>query len=96
MNYRDRFVFDKAKDKGVLFFSASSYKDATTLTDNGIYEVLTSYHYIKKRYKGFTQEFLPMLQENDGLFMTDSGAFSFFNQAGNDSFYDEKKNIARF
>lgn len=88
MNYRERLVFDQHKDRGVMFLSASSYKDATTLTDNGMYEVLTSFHYIKKRYSAFTEQFLPMIKENNGLFMTDSGAFSFFGQEYNEDFYE--------
>lgn len=40
--------------------------------------ILISFHYIRKD-KGFTQEILDMVQERGGLFMTDSGAFSFLN-----------------
>ena len=74
----NRYVADQKKDKAVMFFSASSYKDALAVLDSGIYDILTSYHYIMKREKGFTEDIMPRVKENGGLFMTDSGAFTFF------------------
>lgn len=72
-----------------MFFSASSYKDAEILLDCGINEILTSYHYINKGKARFVDGILSRVVENDGLFMTDSGAFSFFSQGG-DEMYDPK------
>ena len=40
--------------------------------------ILISYHYIRKDPQ-FTKEILEMVRERGGLFMTDSGAFSFLN-----------------
>lgn len=40
--------------------------------------ILISFHYIRKD-KVFTNDILQMVQERGGLFMTDSGAFSFLN-----------------
>lgn len=48
--------------------------------------ILISYHYIRKD-KAFTQDILHMVRERGGLFMTDSGAFSFLN----DKSFDPKK-----
>ena len=59
-----------------MFFSASSMGDTKQLYDFGIREILVSYHYISKSFK-FYQEFLPKLKKDGGLFMTDSGGFSF-------------------
>ena len=55
----NRYVADQKKDKAVMFFSASSYKDALAVLDSGIYDILTSYHYIMKREKGFTEDIMP-------------------------------------
>lgn len=65
-------------DKAIMFFSASSYKDALCLLENGIYDILTSYHYINKNRKGFEDHILPEIKKHNGTFMTDSGAFTFF------------------
>lgn len=46
--------------------------------------VLISYHYIRKDPK-FTQEILKMVRDRGGLFMTDSGAFSFLNDPNFDA-----------
>lgn len=73
-----RYVNDTNKDKAVMFFSASSYMDAIAVLDSGINDILTSYHYIMKREKGFTEDIMPRVKANGGLFMTDSGAFTFF------------------
>jgi hypothetical protein len=73
-----KYASDSNKDKAVMFFSASSYKDALAVLDSGINDILTSYHYIMKREKGFTEDVMPRIKANGGLFMTDSGAFTFF------------------
>lgn len=73
-------VYNKYKDKGVMFFSAGSPQDCKMLLKAGINEQLVSYYYLRKRKKIFESEILPKLYENDGLFMTDSGGFSFLKQ----------------
>jgi hypothetical protein len=87
MDYSYLDNYNKYKDKAVFFFSASSYKDARMLLDTNINEILTSYHYITKHQKDFDNDILPTLLERDGLFMTDSGAFSFFHGEVSDTFY---------
>lgn len=76
-------TFNKRKDKGVMFFSASSAGDAQQLFNVGIKEILVSYHYIKKAKK-FFDNFIVEVDKVDGLFMTDSGAFTIFNQVLNE------------
>ena len=68
--------YDKSKNKGVAFFSASSVGDTRQLIDFGIREILVSYFYIRKGLD-YYEEILPKLKKAKGLFMTDSGAFSF-------------------
>lgn len=65
-----------SSDKGVMFFSASSVDDLQTLVNFGIREVLVSYFYIRKAPKKF-EELINKCVADGGLFMTDSGAFSF-------------------
>lgn len=78
LDRRDTYVNNPKKDKAVMFFSASSFMDAKCVLDNGINDVLTSYHYIMKNHRGFTEEIMPEVKRRGGLFMTDSGAFTFF------------------
>lgn len=59
-----------------MFFSSSSVKDTELLFDFGIREILVSYHYIGKSF-AFYDDFLIKLKGEGGLFMTDSGGFSF-------------------
>jgi hypothetical protein len=68
--------YDKNKNKGVMFFSASSVGDTKQLVAFGIREILVSYFYIRKGLT-YYDEVLPFLKSEGGLFMTDSGAFSF-------------------
>lgn len=74
---KEKFPYHADKNKSVLFFSASSVKDAKQLYDFGIREILVSYHYISKSKAYYDTTLLPTLKEEGGLFMTDSGAFSF-------------------
>lgn len=62
-----------------MFFSASSVGDTKQLYDFGIQEILVSFHYISKSLK-FYEELLPKIKDVGGLFMTDSGGFSFIHQ----------------
>lgn len=71
--------YDKRRSKAVVFFSASSIEDARTLRRFGIKEILVSYHYLRKSLRSF-EELLKEVYEQDGIFMTDSGAFSFMRQ----------------
>lgn len=59
-----------------MFFSASSTGDFQQLWDFGIREILVSYFYIRKNPK-YYDKMLPLLKAAGGVFMTDSGAFSF-------------------
>ena len=76
---KDEFKYDKTKNKAVLFFSASSTGDFTQLYDFGIREILVSFFYIKKNIS-FYDKMLPEMKSQGGIFMTDSGAFSFLGK----------------
>lgn len=76
LDYEKLKPYDYATSKAVMFFSASSTGDTKQLYEFGIKEILVSYHYIGKSFK-FYEEFLPKLKADGGLFMTDSGGFSF-------------------
>lgn len=71
--------YDKRKNKSVVFFSASSVGDTKQLWNFGIREILVSYFYIKKGLSFYTS-FLEQVRAEDGLFMTDSGGFSFLGE----------------
>lgn len=71
--------YSKSHNKSVLFFSASSSGDFQQLWDFGVREMLVSYFYIKKSL-AYYDKMLPLLREEGGLFMTDSGAFSFMGK----------------
>lgn len=76
---KEDFKYDKTKNKAVLFFSASSVGDFKQLYEFGIREMLVSYFYIKKSLSYF-DGILPKLKSEGGIFMTDSGAFSFMGK----------------
>lgn len=76
---KEDFKYDKTKNKAVLFFSASSVGDFKQLYDFGIREMLVSYFYIKKSLS-YYDGVLPKLKSEGGIFMTDSGAFSFMGK----------------
>ncbi len=59
-----------------MLFSCASPKDVKSVFDRGIFNVLISYHYIQKHKRQVEEEILPRLKENNGIFMTDSGAFT--------------------
>lgn len=80
--------YNKRKNKGIAFFSASTTGDYQQLWDFGIREILVSYHYIRKNLK-YYDEMLPKLKEEGGIFMTDSGAFSFMAAGLVDEMYTE-------
>ena len=89
------FTYNKRKHKGILFFSASSYADFIQLYNFGIREMLVSYFYIKKNLKSF-DSILPKLKAEGGIFMTDSGAFSFMGKFNEDSDEFEKARHEEF
>ena len=67
------------KDKFVGFLSVTPNKKFMKLFDRAeVPNVLISYHYIRKN-PALTEEFMIQVRERGGLFMTDSGAFSFLN-----------------
>lgn len=72
-------VYRKSENKAVLYFSASSSGDFQQLYDFGIREILVSYFYIRKSLS-YYDRMLPTLKKDGGLFMTDSGAFSFMGK----------------
>ena len=63
----------------MLYFSASSTGDFQQLYDFGIREILVSYFYIQKNLS-YYDKMLPLLKKDGGIFMTDSGAFSFMGK----------------
>ena len=85
---KEDYAYNKHTSKGVLFFSASSVGDAKQLVDFGIREILVSYFYIKKSI-AYYEKMAKFLHEEDGLFMTDSGAFSFMGNAEKEEMYTE-------
>ena len=68
--------YNAKENKAVCFFSASSTSDFQQLWDFGIHESLVSYFYIRKNLS-YWDENLPKFKAEGGIFMTDSGAFSF-------------------
>lgn len=84
-------TYDKYKDKAVMFYSAASPKDAQQVLDAGANEILVSYHYLRKRKKVFTEDIMTQIKNNDGVFMTDSGAFSFAVSALKSATLEEQK-----
>jgi hypothetical protein len=70
-----------------MFFSAAKPGDAIAALEMNMNEVLVSYHYIRKRKQVYDEEFLPLMKEKDGLFMTDSGAFSLLMGKTKDEYY---------
>lgn len=71
--------YDKSKNKAILYFSASSTGDFQQLYDFGIREILVSYFYIRKNFS-YWRRMLPTFKGEGGIFMTDSGAFSFMGK----------------
>ena len=69
-------IFDPYKDKACLFFSCGSPKNVREALDVGIKDTLVSYHYLRKNLRTFTDDLLPQIREEGGIYMTDSGAFS--------------------
>lgn len=67
-----------------MYFSASSTGDFQQLYDFGIREMLVSFFYIKKN-PSYYDKMLPLLKKEGGIFMTDSGAFSFMAKFREDS-----------
>jgi hypothetical protein len=67
------------KDTQVGFFSVTPNRYFFSLFERaGVQNVLISYHYIRQHKEQVEKEILPWIREKGGLFMTDSGAFSFF------------------
>lgn len=73
-----------------MFFSASSTGDTQQLIDFGIREILVSYHYIRKSLKFYEETVLPFISKENGIFMTDSGAFSFMAAGITEEMYTEE------
>lgn len=59
-----------------MFFSCGSPADLSLVRSVGINEALVSYFYLKKRKKHFVS-LIEEMNSSGGMFMTDSGAFSF-------------------
>lgn len=76
----------KLTDKFSGFLAVTPNKKFMKLFERAdVHNILISYHYIRKN-KAYTDEILDMIVERGGLFMTDSGIFSFLN----DPSFDEK------
>lgn len=84
MSGKPERYYDKCKNKAILYFSASSTGDFQQLYDFGIREILVSYFYIKKNLS-YYEKMLPKFKAEGGIFMTDSGAFSFMGKFSEDS-----------
>lgn len=78
-----------------MFFSASSTGDFQQLYDFGIRESLVSYFYIRKNLS-YWDRMLPIFKSEGGIFMTDSGAFSFMGKFDEDSEEFEKMQTEEF
>lgn len=76
---KETFTYDKDRNKAVMFFTVNSIKDVRCLLEFGIREFLASYEYIKGR-ESFYEDLLLRLRDDNGLFMIDSGAFSFMGR----------------
>lgn len=87
--------YDKTKNKAILYFSASSTGDFQQLYDFGIRESLVSYFYIRKNFS-YWDKMLPIFKEEGGIFMTDSGAFSFMGKFDEDSEEYDKMQTEEF
>ncbi|NLR94915.1 hypothetical protein [Flammeovirga agarivorans] len=82
-NKSKEFIYDPCVEHRVTFFVSTNIQRIHQLWSCGIHEVLVSYHYIKKNLEGFTEILFSDFKKDEtkkNLFMTDSGAFSFFNQ----------------
>lgn len=80
--------YDPKKNKSVVFFSGGSPRDCSLFLDAGIYEMLVSYFYLRKRLSAFN-DILDIVRDNGGLFMTDSGGFSFITAGKRDGHVEE-------
>lgn len=68
------------KDKFLGYCAVTPSKKFFRLFERaGVHNVLISYHYIRKNLDYVENEILPWVHERGGVFMTDSGAFSFLN-----------------
>lgn len=77
-------------DKSCMFFSASSIRDAEALLNAGINDILVSYFYLSKRASYYENEIIPRILANKGIFMTDSGGFSFITGNIKPEYYTEE------
>lgn len=69
----------KYSDKFSGFLAVTPNKKFMGLFERAdVHNILISYHYIRKN-KSYTDEILDMIVDRGGLFMTDSGIFSFLN-----------------
>lgn len=87
-------VYDSSKNKAVCFFSVGSPSGFKELYNFGIRETLVSYFYMKKSL-AYWDEMLPQFKREGGIFMTDSGAFSFMGMFRGDE-ADEKMATEEF
>jgi hypothetical protein len=77
-------MFVTNSDKFIGYFAVTPSKKFFSLFERaGIQNVLLSYHYIRKHLKDIP-DLLNKIRDMGGLFMVDSGAFSFFNDSGFD------------
>ena len=74
-------MFVTNSDKFIGYFAVTPSKKFFSLFERaGIQNVLLSYHYIRKHLKDIP-DLLNKIRDMGGLFMVDSGAFSFFNDS---------------
>lgn len=62
-----------------LFFTVNNRTRFEQVKHVGGTSILMSYEYLRKSLKFYENEMLPWITDNNGLFMTDSGVFSFIS-----------------
>lgn len=86
---REAFTYDRNRNKAVMFFTVNTVKDTRCLLEFGIREFLASYVYIKGR-ESFYNDLFAQLKDENGLFMADSGAFSYMGKTLTDKMCTEE------
>lgn len=85
--------FDTSRNRGILFFSCSTASYLPPILDAGVREILASHFYIRKTKgskRAYEEELLPQLTSDGGVFMADSGAFTYMEGHSTDEFYTEE------
>jgi hypothetical protein len=86
---KNNFAYNMQSSKAVQFFSVAAFSNTEYLLHIGAHEVLVSYHYFRKRFDPYV-EFIKELRAREGLFMVDSGAFSYIHGEAQKEWYTEE------